>query len=31
MKRAQARANRLTMRRIIAAYTNDSLLAHNLS
>ena len=31
MKRAQVRANRLVMRRIIAAYTNASPLAHDLS
>jgi hypothetical protein len=31
MKKPQARANRLTMRRLMAAYTNASPLAHNLS
>ncbi len=31
MKRPQTRVNRLTMRRIMAAYTNASPLAHNLS
>ena len=31
MKSHQPRASRLVMRRIMAAYTNASLLAHNLS
>src|SRR5918994_5526892 len=31
MKRSQVRASRLVMRRIMAAYTNASPLAHNLS
>ena len=31
MKSGQTRARRLTMRRIMAAYTNASPLAHNLS
>jgi hypothetical protein len=31
MKRSQVRTRRLVMRRIMAAYTNASPLAHNLS
>jgi hypothetical protein len=31
MKKPQVRANRLSMRRLMAAYTNASLIAHNFS
>jgi hypothetical protein len=31
MKNPQVRANRLSMRRLMAAYTNASLVAHNFS
>jgi hypothetical protein len=31
MKKPQVRANRLSMRRLMAAYTNASLVAHNFS